>query len=75
MSDRYNPKKVLKARAAAIAAGATPDPVLRPEPPRAQATAAMVAAWTPVLADTTCRLHGQPWRSCTECSKPRARRA
>lgn len=72
MSDRYNPKKVLKARAAAIAAGATPDPVLHPEPPRQATTSAMAVASKPSRADMTCRLHGRPW---TECSKPHARRA
>jgi hypothetical protein len=69
VSERYNPKKILRARSAAIAAGASATPVLYPTPATAKVT-------TPVqsrLQDMLCRAHNQPWRSCTLCSTAKSR--
>jgi hypothetical protein len=66
MSDRYNPKKLVRDRTERIRHGADPMPTFKPEP-RAQ------TVWRdgkPVtLAPMLCRLHNEPWQTCALCSK------
>lgn len=73
MSERWSAKKLRKERSAAIVAGAPETPVLYPEPPR-QATAPLATVLKPTVINTLCRLHGQPWRTCTACSTAKAHR-
>lgn len=73
MSERWNPKKLRKARTAAIAAGAPTTPVLYPEPDR-RVAAPLSTVLKPTIVNTLCRLHGQPWRTCTECSITKTKR-
>jgi hypothetical protein len=70
MSERYNPKKVRQARAAAIAKGAPRDVVLA----RAEAKPAGIMADVPLplaMSGILCRAHGRPWRTCATCSVAR----
>lgn len=72
MSDRWNAKKLRKERSAAIATGAPATPVLYPEPARQVVPLATVLK--PSVVNTLCRLHGQPWRTCTACSTAKVKR-
>ena len=72
MSERYNPKKVRRARIAAIAKGAPADPVLVVAARQVTGTGTFEGSGVVVFNDLTCRLHGQPWRTCTLCSTKRS---
>lgn len=75
MSERYNPKKLKRAWAAQIAAGAKPvDPRQQEidrqaDFERRQAIRQLRGA---PRADMLCT-HNTPWLSCTICSKPRSK--
>jgi hypothetical protein len=64
MSERYNSKKVVRERIVAIRAG---EPATPFEPkPRDQ------IVWRDgkpkVLSPLLCRLHNEPWQTCSQCS-------
>jgi hypothetical protein len=66
MSERWKPKQLLRARAAEIARGAPVQPM--PSLASVLAAAPHVTTRPPELL---CRLHNQPWRTCSACSTQR----
>lgn len=70
MSNRYDPKKLRRDRAAAIANGAPGDVILA----RAEAKPLVTDVPPPLAMDgIRCRAHGRPWRTCATCSIARKR--
>lgn len=75
MSDRYDPKKLKRAWAAQIAAGAKPvDPRQREIERQAvfERHSVIRSLRDEPRADVSCK-HDVSWLSCTICSKPRSR--